>query len=188
VFGSPDIDRAGTRRILACPYCHGLQAIPPQPVRFTIGCRECHRLIRITEAGAPLASDRTDEALIAPRCRPSRVFIDRRVEPADEGNKQAPERATSTRWMGMLRETLRGVRSTVITLLALAAAAVAVYVLLTVLDSTHTAVRRALPEGSMLTVGHDVGESESPSGGRPERLGMPSCEVWLFNIKKVFAN
>ena len=40
MFGSPDIHRAGTRRILACPYCHGLQAIPAQPVQLAIGCRE----------------------------------------------------------------------------------------------------------------------------------------------------
>jgi hypothetical protein len=66
--------------------------------------------------------------------------------------------------MGMLRETLRGLRSTVITLLALAAAAVAVYVLLTVLDSTHTAARRALLEGNMATAGRDAGESDRPSG------------------------
>ena len=36
MFGSPDIHRAGSRSILACPYCHGLQAIPPQPVRLAI--------------------------------------------------------------------------------------------------------------------------------------------------------
>ena len=37
----------------------------------------------------------------------------------------------------------RGLRSTAIALLALAAAAAAMYALLAVLDSTHTAVRRA---------------------------------------------
>ena len=124
MFGSPDVHRAGTRRILACPYCNGLQAIPPQPVRFAIGCRKCHRVFRITEAGAARASDRADGAIITPRRRPGRVFIDRRVEPAEGGSKQAPARSTGNRLMGMLRETLRGLRSTAIALLALAAAAV----------------------------------------------------------------
>jgi hypothetical protein len=160
VFGSPDVHRVGTRRILACPYCNGLQAIPAQPVQFAIGCRKCHRVFRITEAGAARASDRADEAIITPRRRPGRVFIDRRVEPADGGSKQAPARPTGNRLMGMLR----GLRSTAIALLALAAAAVAMYVLLKVLDSTHTAVRRAPPEGSMMTVRRDAGESVRQPG------------------------
>ena len=146
VFGSPDVHRAGTRRILACPYCHGLQAVPPQPVQvviFAIGCRKCHRVFRITEAGAAPASDRADEGIITPRRRPGRVFIDRRVEPAEGGSKQAPARSTGNRlMMGM---HARELRSTAIALLALAAAAAAMYVLLAVLDSTHTAVRRRRP-------------------------------------------
>ena len=28
MFDLPDVRRAGTRRILVCPYCNGLQAIP----------------------------------------------------------------------------------------------------------------------------------------------------------------
>jgi hypothetical protein len=159
MFGSPDVHRAGTRRTLACPYCHGLQAIPPQPARFAIGCRKYHRVFGITEAGAVRSSDRADEANITPRRRPGRVFIGQRVEPAEGGRKQAPARSTGNRWMRMLRETLRGLESTAIALLALAAAAAAVYVLLAVLDSTHTAVRRPLPEGNMLTVRPDSEES-----------------------------
>jgi hypothetical protein len=169
VFGSLDVHRAGTRRILTCPYCNGLQAIPPQPVGFAIGCKKCHRVFRIAGAGPAPASDRTDEAVITPRPRPGRVFIDRRVEPADGGSKQALACSPSNRSLGILRGTLRGLRSTAIVLLALAAAAAAAYALLAVLDSTHTAVRRALPEGSTVTVrrsaktirqpGHKAGEA-----------------------------
>jgi hypothetical protein len=50
--------------------------------------------------------------------------------------------------MGMLREALRGLESTTIALLALAAAAAAAYALLAVLETTHTAVRRASPGGA----------------------------------------
>lgn len=174
MLGSPDVHRAGTRRILACPYCHGLQAIPPQPVRFAIGCKKCHRVFRITEAGAARASDRADEANITPRRRPGRVFIDPRVEPAEGGREQAPARSTGNRWMGMLREKLRGLQSTAIALLAFPAAAAAVYVLLAVLDSTHTAVRRPLPEGNMLTVRPDSDESvrQPRSEARQARDGL----------------
>ena len=52
MFGSPDVHRAGTRRILACPYCNGLQAIPPQPVRIRRRVQEMSSGVRVTEAGA----------------------------------------------------------------------------------------------------------------------------------------
>jgi hypothetical protein len=61
----------------------------------------------------------------------------------------------------------------VIALLALAAAAAAVYALLTIAGSTHTAVRRSLPEGRMTTVGRGASELIRPRGARPEELGMP---------------
>jgi hypothetical protein len=164
MVGSPDVHRAGIRRILACPYCHGPQGVPSQPVRFVLGCRECHRVFRVTEAGAERVSDRADKANITSRRRPVRVFIDQRVEPAGGGGKQALARSTGNGLMGMLRESLRGLQSRAIALLALAAAAAALYSLLAVLDSTHTAVRRALPEGSMLSVRRDAGESDHQPG------------------------
>ena len=133
-------------------------------MRFVLGCRKCHRVFRVTEAGAAAVSDRADEANITSRRRPVRVVIDPRVEPAEGGGKQAPARSTGIGLMGILRESLRGLQSTAIALLALAAAAAALYILLAVLDSTRTAARREFLEGSMLTVGHDAGESERPSG------------------------
>jgi hypothetical protein len=167
MVGSPDVHRAGIRRILACPYCHGLQGIPAQPVRFVLGCRKCHRVFRVTEARAARVSQ-ADEANITPRRRPVRVFIDQPVETAAGGRKQTPARSTGNGLMGMLRESLRGLQSTAIALLALAAAAAAVFILLAVLDSTHTAMRRALPDGSMLSVRRDAGESD-PQPGRTVR-------------------
>ncbi len=51
MFGLIDVHRAVARRIL-CPYCHRLQAIPLQSEGFSIGCRNCHRVFRVTETGS----------------------------------------------------------------------------------------------------------------------------------------
>jgi hypothetical protein len=153
VFRSPDVHRVGTRRILACPYCDGLQAIPPRPLQLAIGCRRCHRVFRVTEAGAARASDRVDEPVLTPRRRPAQALIDRRVEPADGAGGPAPPRTSG----GRLRELLRWLRSTAIAPLALVASA-AVHALLTIAESTHTAVRRSLPEGRMKTAGRGASE------------------------------
>jgi hypothetical protein len=173
VFDSPDVPPAGTRRILVCPYCHGLQAVPPQPVQvaiFAIGCRRCHRVFCITEARAAPASDRADEGIITPRRTPEPVSIGRRVEPAAGGSRQAPERPTGNRLMGMLRQ----LRSTAIALLAIASAAVAMHALLAVLDSVHAALRRAPPMGKMMTVGRAAGESVCQSG---REAGEARCAI-----------
>ena len=87
------------------------------------------------------ASDRADEGIITPRRTPEPVSIGRRVEPAAGGSRQAPERPTGNRLMGMLRQ----LRSTAIALLAIASAAVAMHALLAVLDSVHAALRRRRP-------------------------------------------
>lgn len=44
MYRVPDFHQVDTRRILACPYCDSLQAIPPRPVQCAIGCRRCHRV------------------------------------------------------------------------------------------------------------------------------------------------
>jgi hypothetical protein len=151
VLGSSGLNRVGPRRILACPRCQRLQYIIPRPALFDIVCKHCDRGFRVAETGAVAtvavtrAADREDEPAILARRRPGQVFIDRRSGSADEIGEPSPRRSLGDR----LREMSRRLRSTAIALLALAVAAAAVYTLLVVLASTHTAVRRSLPEGSM---------------------------------------
>jgi hypothetical protein len=141
VLGSPDTNRVGARRILACPHCHRLLYLGPEPVPSGIACRGCHRVVRINDPGA---DDRGEGRAIVPEWSPRRIFIDRRPDPS--------ARATpSRRAGGRLREMLGRLRSTAIALLVLAAAAAAVYVLLAALEATHDAARRSLLEGSMTT-------------------------------------
>src|SRR6185312_7607992 len=146
---------------------------------FVIGCRRCHRVFRIKEAGAARASDRADEGTLTPRRTPDPVSIGRRAEPAAGGSRQAPGRPTGNRLMGMLRQ----LRSTAIARFALAVAAGAVYVRLAILDSTHAAGRRALPMGRRMTAGYAAGESVCQRAVRPERLGALSREVRISATK-----
>src|SRR3954451_19159943 len=108
------IDRVGTRRILACPYCQRLQSIIPQPALFDIVCKNCQRVFRVTEAGA--------------------VAVVEAVR-ADDG--AAPERSPCDR----LRARPRGLRSVVIVVLALAAVVAATRLLMS-LGEAHAVGRR----------------------------------------------
>ena len=153
MFGPPEIHWARIHRILACPYCHASRAIPARTARTTVRCEGCHRVFLITKAGVPLATkagvplalDRTYEAIFRPRRRPSRLFIDRRV---DEGDEVDPK-ARGVALMRLPCAALRGLRSTAIAALAFAAVTAAMYVFVTALFATHAVTRRALFEGSM---------------------------------------
>ena len=121
MFGLTDVHRAVARRTLVCPYCNRLQAIPLQSAGFSVGCRKCHRVFRVTETGA--VAD---------------------VESARAADGAAPGRSPGDQ----VRSLLRGLRSVVIALLALAVIAEAIRQLGS-LDAARSAGRRALLEGSM---------------------------------------
>src|SRR5688500_12050709 len=93
MFSPTDVHRAVARRILVCPYCNRLQAIPLQSAGYSVGCRKCHRVFRVTETGS--VAD---------------------VEPTRAADGAALESSRGDR----VRSLLRGLRSVVIAVLAIA--------------------------------------------------------------------
>ena len=142
---STDVHRAVARRILACPYCHRPQAIPLQSVGFAVGCRNCHRVFRVTETGA--VAD---------------------VESARTADGAAPGRSPGDR----VRSLLRGLRSVVIAVLALAVVAEAIRQLGSL---GRGAVRRpACPPGREHDgPGRGYVPRAGPRAGRPARGAGP---------------
>ena len=153
MFDSPDLHRVGNRRILACPYCDRLQHVIPPPVPFAVECRTCHRVFVVAHDGAvaiPIAAQadvRESEPTITPRQVPGQVFIDRQVEPADEVGEPVPPRSRADGSRGVLSR----LRSAAIALIALAAAVGVAHAVVVIAESIHTAIRRAVEEGSMMT-------------------------------------
>ena len=123
-----DVDRVGTRRILACPHCRRLQSIIPRLARFSIVCQHCGRVFRVTEAG--------DVAVVE-------------VAPVADGA------ATSRSPGARLRAMLGGLRSVTIVVLALGAVFAATRLLMGP-DPTSAAGRRPLLEGSLTAPAEDM--------------------------------
>ena len=126
MFGLTGVQRAVARRILVCPYCNCPQAIPLQSV--SVGCRKCHQVFRVTETGS--VAD---------------------IESARAAGGAALESSRGER----VRSLLRGLRSVVIAVLALAVVAEAIRQLGS-LDAARFAGRRALLEGSLTAPAGDL--------------------------------
>ena len=128
MLGLTDVHRAAARRTLVCPHCNRLQAIPLQSAGFSVGCRKCHQVFRVTETGS--VAD---------------------IESARAAGGAALESSRGDR----LRSLLRGLRSVVIAVLALAVVAEAIRQLGS-LDAARFAGRRALLVGSMTAPAGDL--------------------------------